>query len=49
MQAVPVEVIAYRSDTAVVRGELNQGDRIVSAGVQRIDENVKVRVWETKL
>jgi multidrug efflux system membrane fusion protein len=48
VQAVPVEVIAYRSDTAIVRGELNQGDRIVSAGVQRIDENVKVRVWETK-
>ena len=49
VEAIPVDVIEYRSDTAIIRGELQQGDRIVSAGVQRIDENVKVRVWETRL
>jgi membrane fusion protein, multidrug efflux system len=49
VEAISVEVIEYRSDTAIIRGELQQGDRIVSAGVQRIDENVKVRVWETRL
>lgn len=47
--AIFVDVIEYRSDTAIIRGELQQGDRIVSAGVQRIDENVKVRVWDTRL
>jgi len=49
VEAVSVDVMEYRSDTAIIRGELQQGDRIVSAGVQRIDENVKVRVWDTRL
>lgn len=43
-----VDVIQYRTDFAIVRGELNAGDRIVSAGVQRVDEHAKVRVWEAK-
>jgi membrane fusion protein, multidrug efflux system len=48
VEAIPVEVIQYKSDTAVVRADLQNGDRIVSAGVQRIDEDVQVRLWESK-
>jgi hypothetical protein len=46
VEAVAVEVIQYRSDGAIVRGNLEQGDEIISAGVQRIDEQVTVRIWE---
>jgi len=46
VEAVPVELLQYKSETAVIRGALKSGDRIVSAGVQRIDENVTVRIWE---
>jgi len=46
VEAVSVEVIQYRSDGAIVRGHLEQGDEIISAGVQRIDEQVTVRIWE---
>ena len=48
VDAVPVTVKEYRNETAVVRGDLKSGDRIVSAGVQRIDEKTKVRIWEAK-
>ncbi len=48
VEAVTVEVLQYRNDTVVVRGPIQSGDRIVSAGVQRIDENSRVRVWEAK-
>ncbi len=43
---VPIEIKEYRNESAVVRGGFQSGDRIVSAGVQRIDEKSKVRVWE---
>jgi len=46
VEAVPVELLQYKSETAIVRGSLKPADQIVSAGVQRIDENVTVRVWE---
>ena len=48
VEAVAVEIIQYRNETAIVRGPFRSGDRIVSAGVQRIDENSRVRVWESK-
>jgi multidrug efflux pump subunit AcrA (membrane-fusion protein) len=48
VEAVTVEVLQYRNDTVVVRGPFQSGDRIVSAGVQRIDENSRVRVWEAQ-
>ena len=48
VEAVAVEIIQYRNQTAIVRGHLRYGDRIVSAGVQRVDENSLVRVWESK-
>jgi RND family efflux transporter MFP subunit len=48
VEPIAVEIVQYRSDVAIVRGNLNPSDRIVSAGVQRIDENATVRVWESK-
>jgi len=48
VEAVPVVIDEYRNETAVVRGDFHSGDRIVSAGVQRIDEKSKVRVWESQ-
>ncbi len=49
VQAVPVEILKYGSKFATVRGSLGQGDQIVSAGVQRIDPQCKVRVWQDNL
>ena len=46
--ACPIDVIQYRDNTAIVRGPLRAGDQIVSAGVQRVDEHVRVRVWNAK-
>jgi RND family efflux transporter MFP subunit len=46
--ACPVDIVQYRDNTAIVRGSLRAGDKIVSAGVQRVDENVRVRVWNAK-
>ncbi len=43
---VDIEVVQYRSETAMVRGDLKPGDLLVSAGVQRIDANSKVRLWD---
>lgn len=46
VEAISVEVLQYRTESAIVRGDLKMGDEIISAGVQRIDENVTVRTWE---
>lgn len=43
--AIPVEVDRYQTNMAIVRGDLKDGDWVVSAGVQRIDADVKVRLW----
>jgi membrane fusion protein, multidrug efflux system len=45
---IAVEIVQYRTDTAIIRGPFESGDQIVSAGVQRIDENSLVRIWESK-
>jgi multidrug efflux pump subunit AcrA (membrane-fusion protein) len=46
ISAVPVEVISYGQDEVIVRGELVEGDRIVSAGVHKLDSGVTIRKWE---
>ena len=46
VESVVVEVIQYGNEFATVRGDLNIGDQIVSAGVQRLDSAVRVRVWK---
>jgi len=46
LAAVPVEVIRYGQEEIIVRGSLAAGDRIVSAGVHKLDSGVTVRKWE---
>lgn len=46
VQAVPVEILKYGSRNATVRGNLEPGDQIISAGVQRIDPQCRVRMWK---
>ena len=46
ISAVPVEIISYGQEQVVVRGDLSDGDRIVSAGVHKLDSGVTVRNWE---
>jgi membrane fusion protein, multidrug efflux system len=48
VEAVAVDIIQYRTESAIVRGAFQHGDKIVSAGVQRVDEHSLVRVWEAK-
>jgi RND family efflux transporter MFP subunit len=45
VQAVPVRVTRLGSETADVSG-LSEGDRIVTLGVHRIDEGLRVRIVE---
>lgn len=45
VEALPVDVLSYDDDFASVRGALNDGDAIVSAGVQRMDSKVRVHLW----
>ncbi len=44
--AVPVEIVRYGQEQVIVRGDLADGDRIVSAGVHKLDSGVTVRNWE---
>jgi RND family efflux transporter MFP subunit len=46
IEAVPVEVISYGEDEVIVRGSLFAGNRIVSAGVHKLDQGVTVQQWE---
>jgi RND family efflux transporter MFP subunit len=46
IESVQVDVIRYGNELATVRGDLNTNDQIVSAGVQRLDSAVRVRVWK---
>jgi len=48
VEAISIEVLSYRTESAHVQGLLHSGDLIVSAGVQRVDENSRVHVWEAK-
>jgi membrane fusion protein, multidrug efflux system len=45
VESVPVEILKYESEGAMVRAQLAPNDRIVSAGVQRVDSQCTVRVW----
>jgi membrane fusion protein, multidrug efflux system len=46
LAAVPVEVVSYGQNEVIVRGDLKEGDHIVSAGVHRLDSGVTIRKWE---
>jgi multidrug efflux pump subunit AcrA (membrane-fusion protein) len=47
--SVPIEILKYETDSAIVRSQLLPGDRIVAAGVQRIDDQCRVRIWKDRL
>ena len=46
IRAVPVEVVRYGEEQAIVRGELVEGDRIVSSGVHKLDASITIRKRE---
>jgi RND family efflux transporter MFP subunit len=46
VQSIPISIVRYETEFAIVRGNLYQGDSLVSAGVQRLDRSSKVRVWK---
>ncbi|HLY57039.1 MAG TPA: efflux RND transporter periplasmic adaptor subunit [Stellaceae bacterium] len=41
----PVRVAAYAGEHVVVAGGIAEGDRVVTAGVQKLDTGEKVRAW----
>lgn len=41
----PVSVAAYAGDLALIGGGLKDGERVVTAGVHKLDSGQKVRVW----
>jgi RND family efflux transporter MFP subunit len=49
VEPVVVEILKYGPQRAWIRGPLTPGDQIVSAGVQRIDTQCRVRVWQDSL
>jgi hypothetical protein len=46
LQSVDVSIVRYETEHAIVRGNLYQGDQLVSAGVQKLDPECRVRVWK---
>jgi multidrug efflux system membrane fusion protein len=45
VQLRPIQVAAYAGDRVVVAGGVKDGEQVVTAGVQKLDPGVKVRVW----
>jgi RND family efflux transporter MFP subunit len=45
LQSVDVTIDHFEIEHAIVRGNLYEGDELVSAGVQRLDPACRVRVW----
>ncbi len=44
LSIIPVNVLRYEANTAIVSGALKEGENIVILGVQKLDPNQKVRV-----
>ena len=47
--AVRVEIDHYAESTVRVTGGLVEGERIVSAGVHKLDASMRVRAWDAQL
>ena len=43
----PVTVAAFTEDAAIVTGGINNGDKVVTLGVQKLNPGVKVRMLDT--
>jgi membrane fusion protein, multidrug efflux system len=48
LMSVPVVVICYLDEEAVIADGLRPGDMVVAAGVQKLDAGLRVRTWESK-
>jgi RND family efflux transporter MFP subunit len=46
LQSVGVNIVRYEADQAIVQGQIYAGDELVSAGVQKLDPDCRVRVWK---
>lgn len=46
LQSVGVSIVRFETELAIVRGNLYEGDQLVSAGVQKLDPECRVRVWK---
>lgn len=46
ISARPITVEKFSDDHALISDGLQTGDKIVSAGVQKLDAGMKVRIWE---
>lgn len=46
LQSVEVSIVRFDSEYAIVRGNLYEGDLLVSAGVQKLDPACRVRIWK---
>lgn len=45
LRLLPVDVVSYRGDQVVIGAGLSEGERVVTAGVHKLDPGMKVRVW----
>jgi len=45
----PVTVAAFENDGVTITSGLRQGDRVVTAGVHRLDARQQVRIWDGRL
>ncbi|WP_036285885.1 efflux RND transporter periplasmic adaptor subunit [Methylocystis sp. ATCC 49242] len=48
LQLVPVKLVRYEADAALVTGPVNEGDQIVILGVHKLEAGRKVRVMAAK-
>jgi len=46
LESVRVDLVHFEAERAIVRGDLREGDQLVSAGVQKLDPECRVRVWK---
>jgi hypothetical protein len=44
----PITVTSYTEDTALVTAGVEDGDRVVTLGVQKLEPGLKVRTIETQ-
>jgi membrane fusion protein, multidrug efflux system len=48
LESLTVSIVRFETEHAIVRGNLYEGDQLVSAGVQKLDPECRVRVWKDK-
>ena len=48
LRLAPVEIAAYESDSVLIRGGVEEGARVVTLGVQKLDVGQRVRIVEQR-